>query len=68
VERYGDEDVRKLLEFADDCINIPDLIDFLSDYSNIVLVGGGINECLKEVEISLNAMDRPFTTIPKYLY
>lgn len=68
VERYGDEDVRKLLEFAEDCINIPDLIDFLSDYSNIVLVGGGINECLKEVEIALNAMDRPYTTIPKYLY
>jgi hypothetical protein len=68
VERYGDTDVRELLEFADDCISIPDLMDFLSDYRNIVLVGGGINECLKEVEIALNALDKPYTTISKYLY
>lgn len=68
VERYGNEDVRKLLEFADDCINIPDLMDFLSTYNNIVMVGGGINECLKEVEIALNSMDKPYTTIPKFLY
>ena len=68
IERYGDGDVRELLEFADDCINIPDLMDFLGRYNNIVLVGGGINECLKEVEIALNALEKPYTTIPKYLY
>lgn len=68
IERYGNEDVRELLEFADDCINIPDLMEYLSDYNNIVLVGGGINECLKEVEIALNALDKPYTTIPKFIY
>lgn len=68
IERYGDEDVRELLEFADDCINIPDLMEYLSNYNNIVLVGGGIDECLKEVEIALNALDKPYTTIPKFIY
>ena len=68
IERYGNEDVRELLEFADDCINIPDLMEYLSDYNNIVLVGGGIDECLKEVEIALNALDKPYTTIPKFIY
>ena len=67
IERYGDEDVRELLEFADDCINIPDLMEYLSNYNNIVLVGGGIDECLKEVEIALNALDKPYTTIPKFI-
>lgn len=68
IERYGDEDVRELLEFADDCINIPDLMEYLSNYNNIVLVGGGIDECLKEVEIALNALNKPYTTIPKFIY
>lgn len=68
IERYGDDGVRELLEFADDCINIPDLMEYLSDYNNIVLVGGGIDECLKEVEIALNALDKPYTTIPKFIY
>lgn len=68
IERYGNEDVRELLEFADDCINIPDLMEYLSNYNNIVLVGGGIDECLKEVEIALNALDKPYTTIPKFIY
>lgn len=68
VDRYSDSEVRELLEFADDCIHIPDLMNFLDNYRNIVLVGGGINECLKEVEIALNAMDIPYTTIPKFIY
>lgn len=68
IERYGDNDVRELLEFADDCINIPDLMEYLSNYNNIVLVGGGIDECLKEVEIALNALVKPYTTIPKFIY
>jgi hypothetical protein len=68
IERYGNKDVRELLEFSDDCINIPDLMDYLSSYDNITLCGGGINECLKEVEIALNALDKKYTTIPKFLY
>lgn len=62
------QDVRELLENADDMINIPDLMDFLSNYSNIVLTGGGINECLKEVEIALLALDKPYNILSQYTY
>ena len=49
-------------------INIPDLMDFLKRYSNIVLTGGGINECLKEVEIALNSLDKPYKVLTQYTY
>ena len=62
------EDVRELLEFADDMISIPDLMDFLNSYNNIVLLGGGINECLKEVEIALLALDQKYNIMSKFTY
>ena len=68
IEKYGNEDVRELLELAGDCINIPELMDELSGYNNIVLCGGGINECLKEVEIALNALDKYYSVLTKYTY
>lgn len=62
-------EVRDLLEVADDMINIPDLMDYLNGYvGNIWLCGGGINECLKEVEIALMALDRPYNVLTKYTY
>ena len=57
-----------LLENAGDMINIPDLMDFLKNYSNIVLLGGGVNECLKEVEIALLALNKNFNVINKFTY
>jgi len=68
VERYGSEHIRELLEFAGDSINIPELMDELRNYNGIVLCGGGINECLKEVEIALHALDKPFNILTKYTY
>lgn len=62
------EDVRGLLEHADDMISIPDLMDFLHRFSNIVLTGGGINECLKEVEIALLAINKQFNILSKFTY
>lgn len=62
------EDIRGLLENADDMISIPDLMHFLQRFSNIVLTGGGINECLKEVEIALLAMDKPFNILSEFTY
>jgi hypothetical protein len=61
-------EVRDLLENADDMINIPDLMDFLQNYSNIVLTGGGINECLKEVELALLALNKNFNILSKFTY
>lgn len=63
------QDVRDLLENAGDMINIPDLMDFLSRYRySIVLTGGGINECLKEVEIALMALNRKYDVLAEYTY
>jgi hypothetical protein len=65
---YGVGEIRELLEAASDCITIPDLMVFLSNYRGIVLCGGGINECLKEVEIALQALDKPFNVLTKFTY
>jgi hypothetical protein len=43
-------------------------MDFLKRYSNIVLTGGGINECLKEVEIALKALKQPYQIYSTYTY
>ena len=65
---HSQEDVRELLENAGDMINIPDLMDFLKNYSNIVLLGGGINECLKEVEIALLSLNKNYNTLKQFTY
>lgn len=65
---HDQQDVRDLLENADDMINIPDLMDFLESYSNIVLTGGGINECLKEVEIALLSLNKSYNTLSQFVY
>ena len=65
---HSRQDVRDLLENADDLINIPDLMDFLQNKNNITLTGGGINECLKEVEIALLALDKPYSIISEFTY
>lgn len=66
---HSRQDVRDLLENAGDMINIPDLMDFLSKYRDpIVLTGGGINECLKEVEIALMSLNRKYDVLAEYTY
>jgi hypothetical protein len=62
------EDVRELLEFADDMIYIPDLMDALKPLNNITIMGGGINECLKEVIIALDALNKPYNIIDEFCY
>jgi len=65
---HSRQDVRDLLEDAGDLINIPELMEFLQDKNNITLTGGGINECLKEVELALMALDKPYSIISKFTY
>jgi len=64
-----ESDVRDLLEPAEDMINIPDLMDFLKRYGGkLILTGGGINECLKEVEIALMALQKPYNVLTQFTY
>jgi len=66
---YEYSEIRDMLEVADDMINIPDLMDFLKNYNGkLVLCGGGINECLKEVEIALMALDKNYNILTKFTY
>jgi hypothetical protein len=63
------QEIRDLMEVSDDMINIPDLMDFLKNYGGrIVLTGGGINECLKEVEIALLALHKPYNVLTQWTY
>lgn len=70
IEKYGNEDIREIMEYADDCISIPDLIDFLSSnvQGRVYLTGGGVQECLKEVEIALNALGKSYIVYPEFTY
>jgi hypothetical protein len=66
---YDSSDVRDFLEPAQDCINIPDLMDYLQKFSGkIVICGGGINQCFKEVEIALNALEKIYNVLTKFTY
>lgn len=68
MQQHPHEDIRELLEHSGDLISIPDLMDQLSSLHNIALTGGGINECLKEVEIALKALNKPYSTIDEFIY
>jgi hypothetical protein len=66
---YDSSQIRDILEPAQDCINIPDLMEFLKNYGGkLVLCGGGINECFKEVEIALTALGKNYSVLTKYTY
>src|SRR4051812_16275179 len=43
------EEIYTLLAHTEECVHIPELMDFLKNYNNIVLTGGSVTECLKEV-------------------
>jgi len=67
--QVDESEIRDLLENASDMINIPDLMDFLENYGGrISICGGGINECMKEVEIALQAMEKPYQVLTAYTY
>jgi len=68
VKQYGNKDIRELMEDSEDCINIPDLMKFLSPYNNVVLVGGGVNECLREVELAMDALGKHYETWDRFTY
>ena len=62
------KEVYELLKESGDCVHIPDLMDYLKKYSSIFLTGGSINECLKEVEIALKALNKNYSVITEFTY
>lgn len=65
---HDQQDVRDLMENAEDMLYIPDLMEYLKDLSNILLLGGGINQCLKEVELALLSLNKDFHAISEFIY
>jgi hypothetical protein len=65
---YSTGELRNLLENSSDMISIPELMDFIKKYSDIILLGGGIDECLKEVEIALIALNKSYEVEHDFTY
>lgn len=69
IAQNGSKDVRELMEFAGDCITIPDLMDQIKGYGKKVYVlGGGQDECLKEIEIAMKANGQEPERISQWIY
>lgn len=69
IKKYGSEDIRELLEFSGDCVYVPDLMEELKDVKGkITVIGGGLEECLKEVIIALEALNKKYNVLNRWTY
>lgn len=65
----ADADIVDFLRDNEDAIFIPDLIDELDDVSsNVLVMGGGKDECLAEVLIALKYLGKAYKLIPEFVY
>ena len=71
IRKYRHTDKKELYEFLQhtgEMIYIPELMDYLKPYTNIIMSGGGLTECLKEVEIALKALNKNYRLHDKFTY
>lgn len=74
IEMFKDEhdmnEIKELMAFSENCLFIPELMDFLKTYehNNIDICGGGIDECLHEVKLVLDSLDMDYNNIDKFIY
>ena len=68
ITKYNNNEFRDLLENSDNFMILPDMMNFLKDMKNIILLGGSEIECLKEVEIALKALDIPFKKEKEFIF
>jgi len=61
------EELKEFLDSGDNLF-IPEAMDFMSKYRNLDICGGGVHECLLEVEILLEALNINYNTIRKFTY
>ncbi len=56
--------------YFDDAIGFPSelQINKLKQWSGSLICGGGINECLKEVQLLMNAFNIKYTEVKKFMY
>lgn len=65
---YNYKEIKELLEYSDDIISIPELMGFLENYNNITLIGGSQYQCLKEVEIALEALNKNYELDIRFVF
>ena len=64
-----DEEVVEFLKDNEDAIFIPELIDELDDAaSNLIVTGGGRDECLAEVLIALKYLGKQYQLLNEFVY
>ena len=68
LTKYNKNELRELLENSDNFMLIPEMMVFLKDMKNIILLGGSEIECLKEVEIALKALHIPFKKEKEFIF
>lgn len=58
------------IDFEDFPFYLPhDLMENLSNLpDNVIIVGGGVNECLKEIELLMQILDKPYSVNNQYCY
>ena len=63
------KNIKEFLENSGEAFYIPDLVEELKTIPQpIILCGGGIKECLKEVELALMAIDKNYSLLTKFVY
>lgn len=55
--------------FENDSINLPDIpLNILKKWSGSYIVGGGKNECLKEIEVLMSVFNIKYKEVRKFIY
>lgn len=69
-EKLDNQYVRELLEHTGDMIYIPDVMDYINNKvrSNPDMAGGGVDECLKEVEVAFLALGKSYNILHEWTY
>lgn len=70
-QKYGKDYCEEIRDFLSggDMVNIPDLMDELVNINNkIVITGGAEGECLEEVTIALDALDKKYSKFRDFIY
>lgn len=69
AKEYDGDELKELLQFAGDAIHLPDLMDELRQYNgDIILTGGSVEACLKEVHIALDALGKSYKILDQWTY
>lgn len=60
--------IKNYSEIEDYPIWIPEVWKFIQPLNNVVLVGGGKNECLKEIMLLFQALNKSYTINEQFVY